>query len=84
MPKIISIGPLITEKQPSKNLKILSSLAPFISKPKKGNNLNFLPVKYFCKHLSFLKFDIYWSTSVEIMVVKVHILVHLIQVKTTK
>ena len=35
MPKIISIGSLITEKRPFKRLKILSVLARFISKIKK-------------------------------------------------
>ena len=46
-PKIISIGPRITEKLPFKKLKILSFLAPFISKIKTADIFNFLSVKYF-------------------------------------
>ena len=53
MPKIISIGPPITKKQPFKSLKSLSSLVPFISKIKRADIFNFLSVKYFDKHLSF-------------------------------
>ena len=65
MPKIISIGHPITEKEPIENLKILSPLAPFISKTEKANSLNFLSDKYFSKHLK--QFDIHWSSIVEIM-----------------
>ena len=65
-PKIISIGLPITEKRPFKNLKILSSLAPFISEIKRADIFNFLSVKYFDKRLSFQKFDIYGSSIVEI------------------
>ena len=36
IPKIISIGSLITEKRPFKRLKILSVLARFLSKIKKS------------------------------------------------
>ena len=53
--KIISIGPRITEKLPFKKLKILSFLAPFISKIKTADIFNFLSVKYFGKGLLFLK-----------------------------
>ena len=55
MPKIISIGPPITEKRPFKKLKILSFLALFISKIKTADIFNFLSVKYFGKGLLFLK-----------------------------
>ena len=55
MPKIISIGPSITEKLPFKKLKILSFLAPFISKTKTTDIFNFLSVKYFGKSLLCLK-----------------------------
>ena len=54
-PKIISIGPRIKEKLPFKKLKILSFLAPFISKIKTADIFNFLSVKYFGKGLLFLK-----------------------------
>ena len=54
-PKIISIGPRIKEKLPFKKLKILSFLAPFISKIKRADIFNFLSVKYFGKVLLFLK-----------------------------
>ena len=54
-PKIISIGPPIKQTRPFKKLKILSILAPFISKIKLAEICNFLSVKYFGKHLSFLK-----------------------------
>ena len=66
MPKIISIGPPVTEKQSFKILKILSSLAHFISKMKKDHNLNFPPVKNLANIYLFRKFDIYWSIIVEI------------------
>ena len=55
MPKIISIGPLITEKQSFEKLEILSILARFISKMKKADIFNFLSVKYFGKSFLFLK-----------------------------
>ena len=55
MPKIISIGPCITEKLPFKRLKMLFFLAPFISKIKTTDIFNFLLVKYFSKGLPFLK-----------------------------
>ena len=55
MPKIISIGPPITEKRPFKKLKILSFLVAFISKIKTADVFNFLSVKYFGKGLLFLK-----------------------------
>ena len=55
-PKITSIGQPITEKRPFKKLKILSFLAPFISKIKTADIFNFLSVKYFGKGLLFLKF----------------------------
>ena len=61
MPKIISIGLLITEKQPFKKLKNLSILARFISKIKKSHISNFLSVKYFGKRLLFLKI---WNVRV--------------------
>ena len=54
-PKIISIGPRITEKLPFKKLKILSFLAPFISKTKTAEIFIFLLVKYFGRGLLFLK-----------------------------
>ena len=54
-PKIISIRPLITEKRPFKNLKILSVLTRFISKINKVDIFNFLSVKYFGKRFFFLK-----------------------------
>ena len=53
-PKIISIGPLITEKRPFKKLKILSVLTRFISKLKKADIFNFLLVKYFGRRFLFL------------------------------
>ena len=53
--KIISTGPRITEKLPLKKLKILSFLAPFISKIETADIFNFLSVKYFGKGLLFLK-----------------------------
>ena len=55
MPKIISIGPLITEKRSFKKLKIVSFLAPFLSKIKTADISNFLSVKYIGKGLLFLK-----------------------------
>ena len=55
MPKIISIGPLITEKWSFKKLKILSILAHFISKIKKLDIFNFPSTKYFVKCFLFLK-----------------------------
>ena len=54
-------GPTLKEKRSFKNLKILSSLAPFISKTKRADILNFLSGKYFNKRLSFLKI---WHTWV--------------------
>ena len=54
-PKITSIGPPITEKRPFKKLKILSFLAPFISKIKTVDIFNFQSVKYFSISLLFLK-----------------------------
>ena len=60
MPKIISIGPPIMKKQPFKSLKSLSSLVPFISKIKRADIFNFLSVKYFNKHLSFLEIWHIW------------------------
>ena len=54
-PKTITIGPPITEKQPFKKLKILSFLAPFISKTKAVDIVNFVSVRYFSKGLLFLK-----------------------------
>ena len=54
-PKIISIAPRITEKLPFKKLKILSFLAPFISKIKTSDIFNFLSVKYFGKGVLVLK-----------------------------
>ena len=59
-PKIVSIGPLIMEKRPFKKTKIFSSLSPFICKTKIADTLNFLLLKYFCWHLSFLKI---WHVS---------------------
>ena len=47
------------EKRPFKNLKILSSLVPFIPK-KKDDIFNFLSVKYFDKRLSFPKIWHVW------------------------
>ena len=55
IPKIISIGSLITEKRPFKRLKILSVLARFISKTKKSDNFNSRSIKYFGKCFLFLK-----------------------------
>ena len=54
-PKTISIRPCITEKLTFEKLKILSFLAPFISKLKRADILDFLSVKYFSKGLLFLK-----------------------------
>ena len=51
-PKIISIGPLITEKQSFRKLKILVC---FISKIKKPDIFNFPSIKYFVKCFLFLK-----------------------------
>ena len=53
-PKIISIGPLITEKQPFKKLKILSVLTRFISKLRKADIFNFLLAKCFGRRFFFL------------------------------
>ena len=53
-PKIISIGPLITEKRPFKKLKILSFLTRFISKLRKADIFNFLLGKYFGRPFLFL------------------------------
>ena len=50
-PKVISIGPLITEKRSFKKLKILSVWACFISKIKKPDILDFSSIKYFAKRL---------------------------------
>ena len=47
--------PCITEKLPFKKLKILSFLAPFISKTKTAEIFIFLLVKYFGRGLLFLK-----------------------------
>ena len=55
MPKIISVGLRITEKQPLKKFKILLFLAAFISKIKIAENFNFQRVKYFGKGLLTLK-----------------------------
>ena len=49
MPKIISIGLLITEKQSFKKMKIGSILACFISEIKKPDICNFPSIKYFVK-----------------------------------
>ena len=46
-PKIMSIGPPITEKQPFTKFKILLFLASFISKTKIVNIFSFPSVKYF-------------------------------------
>ena len=59
--KIISIGPLITEKQSFKKLKILSILARFISKIKKADIFYFASIKYFLKCFLFLKI---WNVRV--------------------
>ena len=59
--KIISIGILITERQPFKRMKILSILARFISKIKKPDVFNFSSIKYFVKCFLFLKT---WNVSV--------------------
>ena len=53
--KTTSIGSPITEKRPFKKLKILSFVAPFISKIKTVGIFNFLSVRYFRKGLLFLK-----------------------------
>ena len=53
--KTTSIGSPITEKRSFKKLKILSFLAPFISKTKTVDIFNFLLVRYFSKGLLFLK-----------------------------
>ena len=53
--KITSIEPPITKKRPFKKLKMLSFLAPFISKIKTVDIFNFLSVRYFSKVLLFLK-----------------------------
>ena len=53
--KTISIGPLITKKQPFKKLKTLSVLARFILKIKKADIFNFLSVNYFGKRFLYLK-----------------------------
>ena len=65
-PKSISRGPPVTEKRFFKNLKILSSLALFISKTKNAHIFNFLSGKYFKKRLSFLKIWHTWVNIVEI------------------
>ena len=67
MSKITSIGPPITEKQPLKNLKILSSLAPFISKIKRADILIFFDSNISTNIYHFQKFDIYGSSIVEII-----------------
>ena len=54
MPKIMLIGPPITEKRASKRLKILLFLPPFISKTKIVDIFNFLSLKCFGYCLSFL------------------------------
>ena len=54
-PKITSIGTPITEKCLFKKLKILSFLAPFISKIKTVDISNFLSVRYFSNVLLFMK-----------------------------
>ena len=54
-PKITTIGPPITEKWLFEKLKILSFLAPFISKIKTVDIFNFLSFRYFSKGLLFLK-----------------------------
>ena len=54
-PKIISIGPRITEKLPLKKLRTLSFLVLFISKIETGDIFNFLSVKYIGKVLLFQK-----------------------------
>ena len=56
-PKITSIGPPITEKRPFKKLKMLSFLAPFISKIKTISifYISANIVKYIGKGLLFLK-----------------------------
>ena len=60
-PKVISIGPLITEKRLFKKLSFLSILARFISKIKKTYIFNFLSVKYFGKHFWLRKI---WNVRV--------------------
>ena len=59
--KIISIGILITERQPFKRMNILSILARFISKIKKPDIFNFSSIKYFVKYFLFRKI---WNVSV--------------------
>ena len=54
MPKIISLGPPITEKRRFKKLKVLSFFTPFISEIKTANIFHFPSIKYFGKGL-FLK-----------------------------
>ena len=54
MPKIMLIGPPITEKRASKRLKILLFLPPFISKTKIVDIFNFPSLKCFGYCLSFL------------------------------
>ena len=61
MPKIISIGPLITEKQSFRKLKTLSILACFISKMKKPDIFNFPSIKCFVKRFLDLKI---WNVRV--------------------
>ena len=55
IPKIISIGVLITEKRSFKKLKILSILVRLFSKIKKPESFNFRLRKYFVKCFLFLK-----------------------------
>ena len=61
MPKIVSIGPLVTEKRSFKKLKILSILTRFISKIKKPDIFNFPSIKYLVKRFLFLKI---WNVRV--------------------
>ena len=60
-PKIISIAPLITEKQSFKKIKTLPVSPCFISKIKKADVFKFLPVKCFVKRFLFLKI---WNARV--------------------
>ena len=53
-PKIMLIGPPITEKRPSKKLKLLLFLPPFISKTKIVDIFNFSSLRCFGYCLSFL------------------------------
>ena len=63
-PKIISICHPLQRNDRLKKLKILSFLAPFISKTKKTNIYIFFITQLF---LLTLIFNIYWSTIIEIM-----------------